>query len=146
MLLRWRRRREAIEAFDGAITRASALGLMRCLADENWSIRSLVKRSSTAGDARARALLHELDSRGDPAVQGTRNALAPGPPTRMSRLSNRELQVLRLLGRGQSNKVIARELFLSENTIETHLRRIYEKLGTHNRTEAAALAREAGAI
>lgn len=140
------RRGEAIEAFDGAITRASALGLMRCLADENWSTRSLIRRSSTAGDARAAALLRELDSHRDPAVQATRNALASGTPTGMSRLSNRELQVLRLLGRGQSNKVIARELFVSENTIETHLRRIYEKLGTHNRTEAAALAREAGAI
>jgi LuxR family maltose regulon positive regulatory protein len=140
------RRGEAIEAFDGAITRASALGLMRCLADENWSTRSLIRRSSTAGDARAAALLRELDSHRDPAVQATRNALPSGTPTGISRLSNRELQVLRLLGRGQSNKVIARELFVSENTIETHLRRIYEKLGTHNRTEAAALAREAGAI
>jgi LuxR family maltose regulon positive regulatory protein len=139
-------RDEAIETFDGVIARASALGLMRCLADENWATRSLVKRSSTAGDARSAALLRELESRRDPAPPSTKNALASGTPTRMSRLSNRELQVLRLLGRGQSNKVIARELFLSENTIETHLRRIYEKLGTHNRTEAAALAREAGAI
>jgi LuxR family maltose regulon positive regulatory protein len=56
------------------------------------------------------------------------------------------LQVLRLLSKGHSNKAIARELFLSENTIETHLRRIYGKLGTRNRTQAAALAREAGAV
>jgi LuxR family maltose regulon positive regulatory protein len=140
------KRAEATEAFDGAIIRASALGLARCLTDENWSTRSLVKRSSTAGEARAATLLRELALRRDPAVQATRNALASGAPTPVSRLSNRELQVLRLLGRGKSNKLIARELFLSENTIETHLRRIYEKLGTHNRTEAAALAREAGAI
>jgi LuxR family maltose regulon positive regulatory protein len=140
------RRGEAIAAFDDAITRASALGLMRCLADDNWSTRSLVRRTSAAGEARAAALLRELDSRRDPAVQATGNALPSGTPAQVSRLSNRELQVLRLLGRGNSNKVIARELFLSENTIETHLRRIYEKLGTHNRTEAAALAREAGAI
>ena len=61
-------------------------------------------------------------------------------------LTNREIQVLRLLWKGGSNKAIARDLFLTENTIETHLRRIYEKLGTRNRTQAAALAREAGAI
>jgi len=140
------RRSEAIEAFDGAITRAGALGFVRGLVDENWSTRSLLKRSSAAGDARTAALLRELDSRRDPSVPATRNGPASGTPTLMSRLSNREVQVLRLLGRGKSNKVIARELFLSENTIETHLRRIYEKLGTHNRTEAAALAREAGAI
>ena len=140
------RRDEAIEAFDGTITRAGALGLLRCLTDENWSTRSLVKCSSMAGDVQVIALLREIDSRRDPAVQATKNALHSDTPKRMSRLSNRELQVLRLLGRGKSNKVIARELFLSENTIETHLRRIYEKLGTHNRTEAAALAHQAGAI
>jgi LuxR family maltose regulon positive regulatory protein len=119
---------------------------MRCLADDNWSSRSLVRRSAAAGEARASALLRELDSRRDPAVQATGNALTSGTSAQVSRLSKRELQVLRLLAGGNSNKVIARELFLSENTIETHLRRIYEKLGTHNRTEAAALAREAGAI
>jgi DNA-binding NarL/FixJ family response regulator len=54
--------------------------------------------------------------------------------------------VLRLLWKGGSNKAIARDLHLSENTIETHLRRIYEKLGTRNRTQAAAIAHEAGAI
>ena len=140
------RRGEAIEAFDGVVTRASALGLMRCLADENWATRSLIRRSSTARDARALALLGEFESHRNPAPQAKKTTLASAAPTLMSRLSNRELQVLRLLGRGQSNKVIARELFLSENTIETHLRRIYEKLGTHNRTEATARAREAGVI
>ena len=44
------------------------------------------------------------------------------------------------------NRAIARDLFLTENTVETHLRRICEKLGMRNRTEAAVIAREAGAI
>ena len=54
-------------------------------------------------------------------------------------LTNREIQVLRLLWKGGSNKAIARDLFLTENTIETHLRRIYEKLGSRNRTQALPL-------
>ncbi len=62
------------------------------------------------------------------------------------RLTSRETQILRLVWKGHSNKAIARDLFLRENAIETHLRRIYEKLGTRKRTQAAALAREAGAI
>jgi len=97
-----------------------------------------------AGDARAAELLRDLDSRRDPAPKSATDAPSSGASKALSRLSNREMQVLRLIGKGHSNKVIARELFLSENTIETHLRRIYEKLGTHNRTETAALAREEG--
>ena len=62
------------------------------------------------------------------------------------RLTTREAQILRLVWKGGSNKAIARDLFLTEKTIETHVRRIYEKLGTRKRTQAAALAREAGAI
>jgi DNA-binding NarL/FixJ family response regulator len=51
-----------------------------------------------------------------------------------------------LVWKGNSNKAIARTPFLTENTIETYLRRIYEKLGTRKSTQAAALARDAGAI
>jgi len=140
------RRRESLEAFDTAVAGASTLGLVRTLADENWATRSLVRCSSMAGDARAAELLRDLDSRRDPAPKSATDAPSSGASKALSRLSNREMQVLRLIGKGHSNKVIARELFLSENTIETHLRRIYEKLGTHNRTETAALAREEGAI
>ena len=140
------RRRESIDAFDSAVAGAGARGLVRTLADENWATRSLVRCSSVAEDARAAVLLRELDSRRDLSPRTVDNPLAYGAPNALSRLSNREVQVLRLVGKGHSNKVIAHELFLSENTIETHLRRIYEKLGTHNRTQAAALAREEGAI
>jgi LuxR family maltose regulon positive regulatory protein len=76
----------------------------------------------------------------------TQRPAADAAPRVAFHLTNREIQVLRLLWKGGSNKAIARDLFLSENTIETHLRRIYEKLGTRNRTQAAAIAREAGAI
>ena len=55
-------------------------------------------------------------------------------------LSVREREVLRLLCEGQSNKQIARTLQLSENTIKTHLARVYEKLGVNKRTEAMAVA------
>jgi DNA-binding NarL/FixJ family response regulator len=83
-----------------------------------------------------------------PSAQSTdiKRPTADTVPNAAFRLTNREIQVLRLLWKGGSNKAIARDLFLSENTIETHLRRIYEKLGTRNRTQAAAIAHEAGAI
>jgi LuxR family maltose regulon positive regulatory protein len=47
---------------------------------------------------------------------------------------------------GQSNKQLARSLFLSENTVKTHLRRINAKLGTRTRTQAFAEIRELDAL
>ena len=55
-------------------------------------------------------------------------------------LTDRELQVLRLVVEGDSTQEIAEKLFLSENTVETHRRRIITKLGARNITEAAAKA------
>ena len=62
----------------------------------------------------------------------------PGNMMRITDLSPREMQVLELVSRGLQNKQIAAEVRLSENTVKIHLHNIIRKLGTHNRTEAAA--------
>ncbi len=54
-------------------------------------------------------------------------------------LSTRQLEVLELIGEGKSNKEVARALGVSPGTVKVHLRDIFERLGVHNRTEAAAL-------
>lgn len=56
------------------------------------------------------------------------------------RLTNREVEVLGFLARGRSNRDIANELFISENTVKNHVRNIFEKLELHTRTEAALYA------
>ncbi|WP_288798335.1 response regulator transcription factor [uncultured Arsenicicoccus sp.] len=56
------------------------------------------------------------------------------------RLTDRELQVLRLVARGMANKDIAVELFISENTVKNHVRNILEKLQLHSRMEAVMYA------
>ena len=55
-------------------------------------------------------------------------------------LSDREMEVLRLLAQGLTNKAIAQSLILSVRTVEAHLRSIFGKLGVHSRTEAALWA------
>ena len=59
-------------------------------------------------------------------------------------LSERERQVLRCVAQGKPNKLIARELGISEKTVKTHLTRIFQQIGVTDRTQAALWARENG--
>lgn len=59
-------------------------------------------------------------------------------------LKERELQVLKGLTEGKSNKEIARDLDITEPTVKLHMKTLYRKVGAANRTQAALIAREAG--
>ena len=61
-------------------------------------------------------------------------------------LTPREREVLGLIGRGMANKVIARELSLSEKTVKAHVSSILAKLGVTDRTQAALYAVRAGLV
>jgi DNA-binding NarL/FixJ family response regulator len=69
-----------------------------------------------------------------------------GPERRRLVLTERELQVLRRMADGKSNAEIGRELFVSEDTVKTHARRLFRKLGARDRAHAVAAGFRAGLV
>jgi DNA-binding NarL/FixJ family response regulator len=88
---------------------------------------------------------------GRPLVWPGNEATAVGvadaqPATRRLTLTERELQVLRGMADGKSNAEIGRELFVSEDTVKTHARRLFRKLGARDRAHAVAAGFRAGLV
>jgi DNA-binding NarL/FixJ family response regulator len=64
----------------------------------------------------------------------------PAPPKELSELTERELEILRLIATGLSNAEIGRELYIGETTVKTHVTHIFQKLGLRDRVQAVVLA------
>jgi DNA-binding NarL/FixJ family response regulator len=86
-----------------------------------------------------RALLRIVEEQSTVVARGNGHL---APPRAV--LTDRELAVLRLIGQGQGLRDIARDLGISEHTVENHKRRIFAKLGTHSQTQAVADATRFG--
>ena len=71
---------------------------------------------------------------------------APEPATPLSELTPREQEILSHIAEGESNKVIAKHLGISDGTVKLHVKAILRKLGVHSRVEAAVIAVEHGAM
>lgn len=93
-------------------------------------IRAVCAGESLLSPALTSTLLAEFS-----ALVGGETREDPRPP-----LTEREREVLGVLGEGLTNKEIAARLFISENTVKNHVHNLLEKLGLHSRTEAALFA------
>jgi DNA-binding NarL/FixJ family response regulator len=100
-------------------------------------IRIVAAGESLLAPAITRRLIEQFVRRPHPA------ASRPEP---LVDLTDRELEVLRLVARGLSNSEIARELFLGEATVKTHITRMLSKLGLRDRVQAVVLAYESGLV
>jgi DNA-binding NarL/FixJ family response regulator len=96
------------------------------------AIRAVVEGQSLISPSMASKLLSEFNALAKRAEE-KQNIPAP-------KLTDRELEVLKLVAQGMSNKEIADDLFISENTVKNHVRNILEKLQLHSRMEAVMYA------
>lgn len=96
------------------------------------AIRAVVSGQSLISPSMASKLLSEFTNLSKKADE---RQSVPTP-----RLTDRELEVLKLVAQGMSNREIAGELYISENTVKNHVRNILEKLHLHSRMEAVVYA------
>ena len=146
----------AVAALSEALTLACPQGYVRVFADEGAPMAGLVGRLVAAQrGAHAAAsgvpiaylgrLVRALERPGAAAGPGPRRATAAAGGL-VEALSERELEVLRLLATGRSNQQLADELVVSLNTVKKHVVHVLDKLGAANRTEAIVRARELGLL
>ncbi len=141
-------RPQAVESLAQALALApEPEGYVRLFLDEGARMLSLLRDATSIAGRSA-------SKRPGPAVAQPRRSRAAGVPDPGQRqapssaesLSERELQVLSLLGSELSGPQIARELFVSHNTVRTHTKHIFAKLDVTSRRAAVLRARERGLI
>jgi LuxR family transcriptional regulator, maltose regulon positive regulatory protein len=155
-LQRTGRRDAARECIAQALSRACVEGIVQPFADEGPVVAALALHWSrsiqSGGKIPAGAISGYIErlelacasAAGDAEDETDAPAIRAGG--RGEALTDREIHVLKLVAQGKSNAALAQELFVSENTVRTHLRNISSKLDTRNRTEAVARARQQGLI
>jgi DNA-binding NarL/FixJ family response regulator len=118
--------------------RAGASGFLLKDASEDrltTAIRVVSEGGSLFAPSVTRRLIEEFTRRSDPRPHPT-----------LDQLTEREVDVLRQVARGLSNTEIATTLFVTENTVKTHIARVLRKLGIRDRVQAVVVAYESGLV
>lgn len=131
----------ALRMLEAALAFAAPRGLKQAFLDEGRALLVLVQRVGQGVAALAGFAAELLAGTG----LGLEPQALPACAT-TALLTAKEIQVLALVASGQSNDALARQLFVSESTVRTHLRSINAKLNARSRLEALAIARREGLI
>jgi LuxR family maltose regulon positive regulatory protein len=133
----------ALEPLARALALAEPEGYVRMFADEGRPMATLLEKMARKGNVHVQAYLRKLLAAFD-SPDGARETpgQAAGAERLLDPLSERELEVLRLIAQGLSNREISNRLFRALSTIKGHNQTIFEKLQVQSRTEAVARARE----
>ena len=135
---------EALDALEEAVAMAAPGGWVRPFVEAGPTMAGLLER--LAGRSGSTEQLHAIlealrPDTGPPA--GTPSPSGPAGEIRLREsLTRRELEILELLAQRLQNKEIASHLFVSVDTVKTHLKNLYQKLGVANRRQAGARAAE----
>jgi DNA-binding NarL/FixJ family response regulator len=119
--------------------------LLRAAAEARTALRAAALAADEAA-TRARAVAAELDEAlatlqaGSPSTSAKVHQVPRTMPNQQHGLSLREREVLALVSDGLSNKAIAERLYISPNTVKTHVASLLNKLNVHTRVQLAALA------
>ena len=137
---------QALQALARALALAEPGGFIRIFVDEGEPMRLLIEKQSRDREhpqnsyvAKVLAAFERGAAMPQPKVEDPKSAM-PEP------LSQRELEILKLITEGLSNREIGERLFLALDTVKGHNRRIFDKLQVESRTEAIARVRELGLL
>jgi LuxR family maltose regulon positive regulatory protein len=135
------RTREGLHALQEALTLAEPEGYVRIFLDEGEPVRGLLHRIRSDNPD---ALLRKYSERLLIAFGEIVSNASPSPTSKSlpEPLSAREVEVLRLVGQGLSNREIADRLVISLPTVKKHVENIHGKLGVKNRSQAILRAQE----
>lgn len=135
---------QALERIEACLALAEPEGCVRAFMDPGEAARELLSAYLRSGAGLHKAFARKiLGAFSQPQAGGARAPTAAGP---VEALTGRELEVLRLMALGLTNRAIAARLVVSTGTVKAHTAAIYRKLDAANRTEAAQRARELGLL